>query len=129
MKQLKSINRSKSTGVDDLLPNMLKDAASVVAAPLMFVINLSLKSDLFSTEWKAAKITPVHKSGTHSNFHNYRFISILLVLPKVIEKLIHQQLLGYLEENCYVMIYQEVWMRVQSLSTSPKHLIISATTI
>ena len=43
MKQLKSIKRSKSTGIDDLPPNMLKDAASVISAPLTYLINLSME--------------------------------------------------------------------------------------
>lgn len=61
MKQLKSIKRS----IANLPPNMLKDAAFVVAAPSTYVISLSLETNLFPTESKAAKIISVHKSGMH----------------------------------------------------------------
>ena len=50
-------------------------------------------------EWKNAKIIPVYKSGTHSQFGNYRPISVLSCFSKILEKAIHQQLITYLEEN------------------------------
>lgn len=58
---VKSIKRS----IANLPPNMLKDAAFVVAAPSTYVISLSLETNLFPTESKAAKIISVHKSGMH----------------------------------------------------------------
>ena len=106
MKQLKSIKRSKSTGIDDLPPNMLKDAAPAISAPLTYLINQSLETGLFPTAWKAAKIIPIHKSGSYSNLDNYRPISILPVLSKVIEKVIHRQLLTFLEESKLLSKFQ-----------------------
>ncbi len=106
MKQLKSIKRSKSTGIDDLPPNMLKDAAPAISTPLTYLINQSLETGLFPTAWKAAKIIPIHKSGLYSNLDNYRPISILPVLSKVIEKLIHRQLLTFFEENKLLSKFQ-----------------------
>ena len=60
------------------------------------LINISLETtSVFSTDWKIAKIIPIHKSGSCSSFDNYRPISILPTLSKdkVTEKLIHRQLL------------------------------------
>ena len=42
-------------------------------------------------EWKAANVSPFFKSGDKTSVHNYRPISILPVVAKVFEKLVHQQ--------------------------------------
>ena len=98
-KELKSLKRHKATGLDDLPSNLLKDGATIIAKPLSHVINLSLKTGIVPSEWKVAKITPLHKSGDKTKADNYRPISILPVLSKILEKAVHKQLIAFLEEN------------------------------
>ena len=47
-----------------------------------------------------ANVTPVFKSGDRSVMDNYRPISVLPVLAKIIKRVVHRQLSDYLEENC-----------------------------
>ena len=98
-KIIKSIKRSKATGIDDLPPGLIKDAADVLSVPLSYIINLSLDTGQFPQEWKAAKIIPLHKSGSTKSFDNYRPISILPIVSKVIEKIVHKQLMNFLDRN------------------------------
>ena len=98
-KIIKSIKRSKATGIDDLPPGLIKDAADVLSVPLSHVINLSLDTGQFPQEWKAAKIIPLHKSGSTKSFDNYRPISVLPIVSKVIEKIVHKQLMNFLDKN------------------------------
>ena len=98
-KVIKSIKRSKATGIDDLPPGLIKDAASVISVPLSHIINLSLETGNFPQEWKVAKISPLLKSGSTTNFDNYRPISILSLVSKVIEKIVHKQFMKFLDEN------------------------------
>ena len=55
-KAIKSIKRSKATGIDDLPPGLIKDAASVISVPLSHIINLSLETGNFPQQWKVAKL-------------------------------------------------------------------------
>jgi len=71
----------------------------VLSVPLSHVINLSLDTGQFPQEWKAAKIIPLHKSGSTTIFDNYRPISVLPIVSKVIEKIVHKQLMNFLDEN------------------------------
>ena len=87
-RHLKSIKCSKATGPDDLPPGLL-----------MHLINLSLTTNVFPADWKIAKIIPIYKSGSRSNLDNYRPISILPVLSKIIEKIKHRQLISFLDRN------------------------------
>ena len=85
-KIIKSIKRSKATGIDDLPPGLIKDAADVLSVPPSYIINLSLDTGQFPQEWKAAKIIPLHKSGSTKSFDNYRQISVLPIVSKVIQR-------------------------------------------
>ena len=98
-KQLQQLKRSKATGLDNLPPSILKDTARVISKPLCHLINLSLKTGLFPSIWKKARIVPVFKSGNSSLPQNYRPISILPALSKIIEKAVHQQISKFLEHN------------------------------
>ena len=98
-KELLSLKRNKSPGIDNLPPNLLKDGAREIAKPLCRLINQSLTESVVPIEWKHAKITPIHKSGTLENPDNYRPISVLPALSKILEKAVHQQLISYLEKH------------------------------
>ena len=105
-RQLRSLKRNKSVAFDSLPSGLIKDARSVIALPLTYLINLSLETGIFPAEWKIAKIIPIHKSGSYSCFDNYRPISILPVFSKVFEKLVHRQLLKFLEDNILISTCQ-----------------------
>ena len=99
-RELRNLKRNKSTGLDNLLPGMLKDAATIIITkPLAYVINLSLQSGSVPMEWKAAKIIPFFKSGSMVEVDNYRPISILPVLSKILERIVYKQLLSHLGNN------------------------------
>ena len=57
-------------------------------------------------DWKKAKIIPVDKSGPFSTLDNYRPISILPVISKIIEKAVHLQRLTYLNQNSLLSHFQ-----------------------
>ena len=97
--QLRSLKRNKSPGIDNIPSRLLKDSADVLTEPLAYVINLSLKTGIMPNDWTFAKIVPIHKSGSKGKFDNYRPISILPVISKIIEKVVHSQLLSFLEES------------------------------
>ena len=96
---LKSLKTSKSAGPDNLHARLLKDGSEQIAAPLCFLANQSLQNGLFPNSEKCARVIPIYKSGEKSNLDNYRPISVLNVLSKVLEKIVHKQLSEYLETN------------------------------
>ena len=83
LKQLKKLSRNKACGDDNLPPGMLKDTADIIASPLTCIVNLSLESGMIPTDWKVAVVTPLYKSGSHSEKGNYRPISVLPILSKI----------------------------------------------
>jgi hypothetical protein len=53
----------KATGLDGIPAKLLKDGASVIAKPIVHVINLTIRSGEIPLEWKEAKVIPIFKSG------------------------------------------------------------------
>ena len=98
-RELKKLKRNKSTGINDLPPGMLKDVAFEIAKPISYIINVSLRTGQVPTNWKIARVVPVHKSGSTADVNNYRSISILPVISKILERAVHHQLMDYLERK------------------------------
>ena len=96
---MRKLRRKKAHGIDELPPNLLKDVANEISKPLAFIINKSLLSGIVPDLWKISKITSLYKSDSKSDFNNYRPISVLLCLSKVLEQVIHRQLSNYLEKH------------------------------
>ena len=96
---VKQLKRKKATGIDNLPPGFLKDVAINICNPLTFVINLSLATGSIPSELKCGKVTPIYKSGQKSDFGNYRPITVLPAVSKVLEKCVRRQLVEYLESN------------------------------
>ena len=67
--------------------------------PLRKLINFSFQRGVFPTAEKYGKVIPIYKSEDRSSFDNYRPISILNTVSKVIEKIVYEQISDYLEEN------------------------------
>ena len=99
IKQLSTLKTNKSTGLDRISARLLKDAATVIAPTLTEIFNHSLKSSTFPQIWKDGKVTPIFKSGDRSNMSNYRPITVLPILSKILERFVHTQIYNHLSEN------------------------------
>ena len=103
---LLSISASKATGLDKIPAKILKIAAPVIAQSLTNLFNYSIQTEIFPTEWKVAKIIPLHKSGPKNIVDNYRPISILSAISKIFEKILYKQLFAYLNNNNLISKHQ-----------------------
>ena len=68
----------------------------VICRSLAHICNLSLVTATFPSDWKLAKVTPIYKDGCKSDVGNYRPISVLNIISKIIERAVHNQLYEYL---------------------------------
>ncbi|XP_032421926.1 uncharacterized protein LOC116721974 [Xiphophorus hellerii] len=86
-------------GEDGLEPSFLQRAAQLVAIYITHIFNLSVSTGTIPEVWKASYVTPIHKGGETSDLNNYRPISKLSCLAKILEKLVSNQLNSFLTEN------------------------------
>ena len=99
MKLLKNICASKATGIDGISAKFLKLAYIPLSGPITHIINCSLRLSVVPMEWKRARVSPLFKSGDRSEMTNYKPISVLPVMGKILERIVHDQLYRYLDEN------------------------------
>lgn len=88
--------KAKGPGIDGIHGAHIKFACNLISATLSHIFNLVFQTGVFPNQLKLAKVVPVFKKGDHRSIENYRPISILSFLDKVLEKLIELRLSRYL---------------------------------
>ena len=97
-KTINNLQTKNSCGYDDISSKLLKVIAPVIIKPLTLLINQVLNTGIFPDKLKIAKVIPIYKKGDPQLFKNYRPISLLPTISKVLEKILHKQLSSYSEE-------------------------------
>ena len=97
---------------------MLKLAAPIVAPSIAKLINYSFVTSVFPQRWKTAKVTPLFKGADPENANNYRPISVLPVLSKVIERHVHDSLYSYFCVNNLIYSKQSDFRKRHSRETA-----------
>ncbi|MCG7869794.1 MAG: hypothetical protein JAY74_25915 [Candidatus Thiodiazotropha taylori] len=98
-KYLFNLDVTKSTGLDCIGPRVLNTAHDIICSSITHIINKSLQNSIFPTVWKNAKICPIHKSGQKDDVNNYRPISVLPTISKIIEKWVHIKFMTFLNNH------------------------------
>ena len=96
---LKKININKSSGVTHVSTKALKDALLTLPLHMTHMVNLVINTQTFPDSWKKAQVKPLPKGGDTTNVSNLRPISILPLPAKLTEKVIHRQIIDYLNIN------------------------------
>ena len=90
---------SKANGPDNISNKILKKISTSLAPPLTKLCNLSLTSGIFPDHWKEAHVSPIFKKNDRQNKNNFRPISLLSNLAKILERLVFNILYKYCIEN------------------------------
>lgn len=86
---LSSLDVNKGPGPDGLSPLFLKNCAEALYEPLYILYNKSLHFGYVPTKWKNSYIVPIFKGGMNTDVKNYRPISKLNILAKLLEKFVY----------------------------------------
>ena len=120
--ELRKLKSTKATGLDGIPAKLLKDAAQEVAKPIANLINLTFSTGEIPQEWKEAKVTPIFKSGEKDDVNNYRPISVLPLISKIMERAIQVQLVSFLTENNVLSEHQSGFRKRHSTQTAVTYL-------
>ena len=97
---LNRLDINKSSGLDKIPAKLLKMCAIIIANPLSKLFNKSLQLGKFPSPWKKACVTPIFKKkGSNSDPTNYRPISLLPNLSKILEKLVFNKVYEHISNN------------------------------
>ena len=115
--ELSRLNPKKSYGIDGMQSKFIKDAASEIKGPVTYIVNLSISSNIVPNEFKYARVKPLFKKGNINLPENYRPVSILTVVSKVLEKAIFVQFENYLKNNNILYSHQSGFRKKHSTDT------------
>jgi len=93
------LKSSKSTGYDGVSVNLLKRIIYYIVEPLTHMFNLSISSGVCPNSLKIAKVIPIYKKDDSALVSNYRPISLLPSISKILEKIVHKRLYNFLNSN------------------------------
>ena len=96
---LRSLNPCKSTGIDKIPAKIIRIAAPVIAESLTKIFNTAIFSETVPSDWKVARVIPLHKSGPRNLFNNYHPVSSLSAISKIFEKLLYEQYDYFVSNN------------------------------
>ena len=116
-RELSKLDCTKSVGLDDLHPRLLKVSAHLIASPIALIFNHSIQTGHFPQDFKLAKIIPIPKSESSNDINNYRPISLLSIVSKVFERAVHSQLLSFLKKENLLSERQSGFRPKHSTST------------
>ena len=118
---IKNFDSSKGVGPNSIPPKILKQISHLISTPLSIIFNKSFRTGIFPGLLKISKINPIHKKDSKLLISNYRPISLLSNINKIIEKLMFKRLYDFLEK--YKCIYDLQFGFRENHSTN--HAIIS----
>ena len=121
-RMIDQLSIGKATGPDDVSVRLLKIIAPVFCEPLTQLFNLSIVKGRFPSKWKVARVTPLHKDGVRDCRDNYRPISVLSVLSKLLEKHVASHLMNYMVQNDLLYKLQSAFRDNHSTESALIHL-------
>ena len=106
IKIILSLEGKKAAGPDGIRPILLKKCCAQLYKQITHLINLSLKTKTVPSQLKIAKVIPIYKKEDRQDPGNYRPISLLSILNKILEKIMYKRLYGFLHEHKILYKYQ-----------------------
>jgi hypothetical protein len=116
-KELQNMNPNKSTGLDSIGPRFLCDGATALHKTVTHLINLSITKKTVPACTKLAKVTPLFKKGSKLEVGNYRPVSVLTAVSKILEKAVYVQVDTYCKEKGIIYPLQSGFRRNYSAGT------------
>jgi hypothetical protein len=98
-KVAKGLKNKLTAGVDEIPDYVVKQCIKLLKKPLANIYNASLESGIFTDKLKIAKVVTENKKGDNKDVQNYRPIALLSVFSKLLEKLIYNRLMAFIEGN------------------------------
>ena len=115
--KINNMKENKSPGVDGISPKILKETVEQISTPLAHVFNMSLQEGIVPLEWKEANIIPFFKKGSRSKSVNYRPVSLTSVICKLLETIIRDQMMDFLDKHKLINPSQHGFLKARSCLT------------
>ena len=100
------LDPNKATGPHKISHKMLKISPEEIAKPLLIIFNKSLQQRKYPSNWKSAHAIAIFKKGDTSLPSNYRPISLISCVGKLMERIVYKHVYNHLVNNNLIYKYQ-----------------------
>ena len=104
-----SAKSKKACGYDNIDPFVVQQVISQIATQLAHIFNRSFTTGIVPNKLKTAKVIPLYKNENPELFANYRPISILPSISKILERLMYNRMYNFLAEHNIISKKQSVF--------------------
>jgi len=103
---ISSLDVNKATGPDSISSKMLKHAGNAIVPSLTKLINICLSKNRVPNLWKQANVLPLHKKDSKDECNNYRPVSILPIVSKIMERIVFKHVYNFFLEHSLLTSHQ-----------------------
>lgn len=122
-KVVNSLPNKNSCGYDELNTKIIKESINLIAPVLVYLFNMVLIQGIYPNALKLAKVIPLYKRDGRTSVENYRPISLLPIISKILEKIIHARLTEFLNGSSKLSATQHGFVKGKSTRTAVNELI------
>lgn len=115
-KIIMELKNNKSVGYDEIDTKSLKSCAKHICQPLSYIINLAFEQGCFPEKLKKSIVKPLHKKGDKCDTNNYRPITLIPILSKIIEKALNTRILNFFNKH-HILRPEQFGFRKNSSTT------------
>ena len=105
-------------GHDQISHKLLESTMYSISKPLCKLFNKSQENYCFPNKWKQSVVIPLYKKGDKSSVNNYRPVSLLSCIGKLMERCVHKYIYKYLNLNGLIYKKQSGFLKGHSTSHS-----------
>ena len=120
---IKSFESKASLDIDGVSLKLIKFVAYEISCPLSHIFNLSLEKGIFPENLKSSRTVPIFKCGDPKLCDNYRPISLVCTISKILEKMVHTNLINHLEINDLLYKHQYGFLKGRSTEQNLLHVV------
>jgi hypothetical protein len=117
------LKRKAAAGVDEIPDFIVKDHIHLLKKPLCFIFNLSVTLGSFPDWMKVAEVKPIYKKGEKEDMGNYRPILILPTFSKILEKIVYNRLVCFVNKHNMLSEDQHGFWENRSMETACQNFI------
>ena len=116
---LMSLSDKTGMGILGFDRKLVRIAGEYIVDSLLCIINYSPSNGTFPDDWKLARVIPVYKNnGDVNTMSNYRPISVIGHIAKMVGQVVRSQLVSYLDEHAFVSPDQSAYLKGHSTQTN-----------
>lgn len=104
---IKQLNSRKAPGPDNIKVSDIKMIGDYISKPIADLINRSIETGLYPADLKLGCIRPIHKKGKKNDYSNYRPITLLSSIDKIVEKYVCEQIHAFYRQHLKPQIFNK----------------------